>query len=84
MRYLLFLFKTREIPLNSEAENMAKVWSPDTIFTLDIGMANQKYYIIEAQCSNSSGFYDCNMIELVKNISEAVKNERRVSSIPRF
>jgi len=66
------------------AESMAKIWSPDTIFTLDIGMANQKYYIIEAQCSNSSGFYSCNMIELVKSINEAVKNERRVSRIPRF
>lgn len=66
------------------AENMAAIWSPDIIFTLDIGMANQKYYIIEAQCSNSSGFYDCNMIELVKSISEAVKNERRFSRIPRF
>lgn len=66
------------------AESMAKIWSPDKIFTLDIGMANQKYYIIEAQCSNSSGFYDCNMVELVKSISEAVKNERRFSNIPRF
>lgn len=39
------------------------------------------HYIIEAQCSNSSGFYDCDLIQLIKSISEAAKNEKRTGFI---
>lgn len=66
------------------AEKMADIWSPEKIFTLDIALSNNNYYVIEAQCSNSSGFYDCDMVKLVQSINEAVKNEKRVSYIPRF
>lgn len=51
------------------AEEMSRLWEPAKVFTLDIGLANNKYYIIEAQCSNSSGFYDCDIFKLVQSIN---------------
>lgn len=71
---VLFI-SNKDIPasLIEFSEKIAEIWSPDFIFTLDIGISGDKYYIIEAQCSNSSGFYDCDMIQLVKSINEAVK-----------
>lgn len=57
------------------AEEMSKLWEPAKIFTLDIGLANNKYYIIEAQCSNSSGFYECDVLKLVQSIKNLSENK---------
>lgn len=75
--------KSENIPdsLIDYSEKVSNIWSPDLIFTLDVGISKGKYYIIEAQCSNSSGFYDCDLIQLIKSISEASKNEKRTGFI---
>lgn len=66
------------------AEDMSKVWSPEKIFTLDICLSNKKFYIVEAQCSNTSGFYDCDIEKLVYDINEVCKYEKKPSRILRF
>lgn len=55
------------------AENIAKIWSPAKVFTLDIGLSGGSYYIIEAQCANTSGFYDCDINKLVSDINSISK-----------
>lgn len=55
------------------AEDIAKIWSPEKIFTLDVGLSAGSYYIIEAQCANTSGFYDCDIHKLVSDINKLRK-----------
>lgn len=57
----------------SFAQDVAKIWSPEKIFTLDIGLLAGSYYIIEAQCANTSGFYDCDIHKLVSDINNLRK-----------
>lgn len=66
------------------AKSMAEIWSPEKVFTLDVGLSKNTFYIIEAQCANTSGFYDCDIEALVNHINKVPKNEKRSGHIPRF
>lgn len=66
------------------AKSMSQIWSPEKVFTLDVGLSKNTFYIIEAQCANTSGFYDCDIEALVNYINKVPKNEKRSGHIPRF
>lgn len=66
------------------AKSMAKIWSPERVFTLDVGLSKNTFYVIEAQCANTSGFYDCDIESLVNHINKVPKNEKRTGHIPGF
>jgi len=52
--------------------------------SLDVGLSKNTFYVIEAQCANTSGFYDCDIEELVNHINKVPKNEKRAGIISRF
>lgn len=54
-------------------EDMCKIWMPSQVFVMDVGMSNDKYYIIECNCFNSSGFYKSNIEKIIYDVSEYVK-----------
>jgi len=52
------------------AEEIAKVWTPAHIFTLDIGRHDGHLRVIETGSFNSAGLYGSDPIKLVKDINE--------------
>ena len=41
-------------------------WSPAEAFVMDVARTEEGFRIIEVNCINSAGFYDCNMMSVVK------------------
>ena len=54
-------------------ESMCKMWTPSDIFVMDVGESNNKLYIIECNCFNSSGFYKSNVEKIIIDVSEYTK-----------
>jgi hypothetical protein len=52
----------------AKAKQVTKVWSPAKLFTLDIALSGEDYWIVEAQSIHSSGFYSANLDDYIKNI----------------
>jgi len=59
---------------------MIKRYQPHEVFAMDIGFSGDEYYIIECGCMNSVGFYDADVREYIKGISEYV-NELKIEKI---
>ena len=53
-------------------EERCKEYMPHEVFTMDIALSGDDYYIIECGCMNSVGFYDCNVEKLVSEITKYV------------
>ena len=68
-----------DIPVEMIAyvEARCKEYQPHDVFAMDIAKCSgeHEYYIIECGCMNSVGFYDANIFEYVKALSEYVENE---------
>jgi len=47
------------------AEEMVERWQPDRAFVLDIAETPLGMKVIEINCFNSAGFYDCNVAKIV-------------------
>ena len=54
------------------AEDLAKVWTPNDVFVMDICSSGGELYVIEVNCMNSSGFYANNVKKIVSDISAFV------------
>lgn len=52
-------------------EKIADIWSPASLFSLDVGKVGDKLYVIEAGCLNSSGLYGANCLKLIKDINNS-------------
>lgn len=55
-------------------EERCKEYMPHKIFAMDIALSGGDYYIIECGCLNSVGFYDADISEIIKEVSEFVSN----------
>lgn len=68
-------FKSKEVPQNviDVAREYAKLYSPATVFTLDIARTNDGYKIVEYNCWNSSGSYDCDLKLMYAKVQEFLK-----------
>lgn len=54
------------------AERMAQDWMPNDTIVMDIGLTDQgEYKVIEWNCAHSSGFYNCDLKQLVLALEEA-------------
>lgn len=59
-------------------EDRIKEYKPHDVFAIDIGLCGDKYYIIECGCVNSMGFYEIDIFQFIKSISEYVENSGMV------
>jgi hypothetical protein len=50
-------------------EAACRQYTPHDIFVIDIGLVNEKYYIIECNCFNGTGFYDNDIKKIVTAIN---------------
>lgn len=56
------------------AEDTAKIWRPDDVYVMDVCETDSGYKIVEFNCFNASGFYNCNIGDIVKEVSNFVGN----------
>lgn len=50
------------------AMKMVELWCPHKVFVIDVAMTPEGFKIIEANCANSAGFYNCDVSKLVQTI----------------
>jgi len=50
------------------AEFIASIYEPDELYTIDLGVYNNKIYIIEYNCFSTSGFYNANIEKIINNL----------------
>lgn len=54
------------------------IYTPHDIFVMDVGLIETngypEYKVIECNCFNMSGFYDCDLNIIVKEVSEYIRN----------
>lgn len=51
-----------------KASDIAKIWSPAPLFTLDLAASGTGIWIVEAQSIHSSGFYDADLHHYVRGV----------------
>jgi len=56
-------------------EERCKEYMPHKIFAMDIALCGDEYYIIECGCLNSVGFYDADILKIVKSVSKFVNDD---------
>jgi len=54
------------------AERTARLWRPDDVYVMDVCETENGYKIVEFNCFNASGFYNCDIPTVVKEVSEFV------------
>ena len=52
------------------AQKMIDIWCPDRAFVIDIADTSDGYKIVECNCINSAGFYDCDVSKIVNAIND--------------
>jgi hypothetical protein len=52
------------------ASDYAKLYNPADIFVMDLAVTNEGIKIVEYNCWNASGFYHCNIRDLIFQINE--------------
>ncbi|MFC0773071.1 ATP-grasp domain-containing protein [Terrimonas alba] len=52
------------------AENRCQEYTPHDIFVMDICLCGDEYYIVECGCMNGAGFYNADIENIVKSVSE--------------
>jgi len=51
------------------AEETAKIWRPDDVYVMDVCETDDDLKIVEFNCFNASGFYNCNVGQIVRKVS---------------
>lgn len=66
----IFFKKTEEIAENIKpyVENISKYWTPDELFTVDIGIFGIDLKIIEYNCFSTSGFYNADVNKICNEV----------------
>jgi len=54
----------------SFAEARCQEYVPHDVFVMDICLSGDEYYIVECGCMNGSGFYNANIDDIVRGVSE--------------
>lgn len=50
------------------AEYIATIYEPDQLYVIDLGVYNNKIYIIEYNCFSTSGFYQANINKIISGL----------------
>ena len=62
------------LPMNENvwnfAQDMVDIWIPHKVFVIDIACTEEGLKVIEINCANSSGFYNCDVSKFVQEICE--------------
>jgi len=58
------------------AKIAANIYSPHSVFVIDIGQIENEYRVIEVGCFNAAGFYACDTKKIVKQVSKYVQKQR--------
>jgi hypothetical protein len=53
-------------------EERCEEYAPHALFAMDVALCGDDYYIIECNCLNSSGFYNCDIEKLIAEVSKYV------------
>lgn len=56
------------MPLKEFAQRMVNIWQPDRAFVIDIALMDGECKIIEINCINASGFYDCDRSAVIRAV----------------
>ncbi len=56
------------------AEKIANIWTPHNSTVMDLCSCGDEIFLLEFNCMNSSGFYHCNIEDIVRILSEEYKN----------
>lgn len=54
------------------AQSMVNMWQPSRAFVIDIADTPNGYKVIEINCFNSAGFYDCNVFKIVEAVERMI------------
>jgi ATP-grasp domain, R2K clade family 3 len=58
-------------PIVEFVEERVSEWAPDRAFVLDVAIVAGEYKVIEVNCLNSSGWYECDVSRIVKTVDES-------------
>lgn len=64
----VFYHECNEPYVRDFVEEMAKIYCPADAFVMDVAMTMSGAKIVEINCINSAGFYECNMQRLLEGI----------------
>jgi hypothetical protein len=51
-------------------QDACRQYTPHDIFAMDVALVNEKYYIIECNCFNGTGFYENDIGKIIKSINQ--------------
>lgn len=66
------------VPKDAElfASEVSKIWRPANVFVMDIVQVDDGYKVVEFNCFNCSGYYNCDVERIIKNVVEFVKQNQ--------
>lgn len=77
-KYRTYFNLTKEegypIEVKEYAERMCQIYTPHNVFIMDICLCGDSYYIIECGCFNGAGFYNSNMNDIIREVSNYFKS----------
>lgn len=54
-------------------EECCCLYMPNNVFVMDVALYDGQYYIVECNCFNDTGFYDHDILEVVKGVNEHIR-----------
>lgn len=54
------------------AKDTAKIWHPQDVHVMDVVDVGGEYKVIEFNCFNASGFYNCDLNKIIREVSDYV------------
>lgn len=75
LKNMLNLSKKVPLEVFNYAIEAAKIWHPHDIYVMDIGESDNGLKIVEFNCFNASGLYNCDINEIVNKVNEYVDND---------
>lgn len=56
------------------ANSMANIWGPEKAYVMDVCEdMDRKLHLVELNCFNASGVYECNVVEIIKAVESMLK-----------
>lgn len=50
----------------------AQIWHPDNVYVMDVCETDSGYKVVEFNCFNASGFYNCSIEDIVREVTKFV------------
>lgn len=64
----------RDVPLEviEFVEEMCKIWTPSSVFVMDVAESANNLYVVECNCFNSAGFYESDLEKIMIDINNFI------------